>query len=187
MDRPASAPAAALGYHDVLPFAWRPAAAQEPLSGWAEQNLRVLTAIAALGERSLIDAEAPGAAEFERLHRKVDLLIELLGALLRRTQDEVLMVPLRLSAEGLAWPAGAELPPIGSRISVRVDLHACAPMPWQWTGEIVAHHNDNLHLRFAPMPEALASALERHVFTQHRRSVADARSPTSRGTAAGAA
>lgn len=183
MERAPANAMSVLGYRDVLPFAWRPAAPEEPLNGWAEQNLRMLTAIAALGERAMVDAEAPGAAEFERLHRKVDLVIELLGALLRRAQHEATPTPLRISSEGLSWPAGADAPAPGSRISVRIDLHACTPAPWQWTGEIVATGDGETHLQFAAMPEPLASALERHVFTQHRRSVADARSPAQRGGA----
>src|SRR3546814_6944185 len=47
----------------------------------------MLTALVALGERVMVEVDTPGAAEFERLHHKFDLVIELLGALLRTTVE----------------------------------------------------------------------------------------------------
>ncbi|WP_366515694.1 PilZ domain-containing protein [Solimonas marina] len=172
----------ALAYRDVLPFSWRPAAADEPLARWADQNQRMLAAVAALGERTLVDADAPGAAEFERLHRKVDLVIELLGALLHQGRTDVSPTALCLSSEGLSWPAAAGAPTPGSRVSVSIELHPCAPTAWQWTGEVSAAPDGEVMLHFAVMPEPLVGEIERYIFLQHRRSVADARSPGQRGT-----
>ncbi|NGY04290.1 PilZ domain-containing protein [Solimonas terrae] len=176
---------AVLGYRDTLPFDWRPAEGALPRV-WAEQNLRMLTALVTLGERTLVEPETPGAAEFERLHHKVDLVIELLGALLRSTRSSAPPVPLRISAEALAWPLDDDAPAIGSVLDVSVQLHPCTPLPLQWRGEVVAHRDGELRLRFAAMPESLACALERHVFMHHRRSVAGARSPVQRGEGAAA-
>lgn len=172
---------AVLGYRESLPLEFEAVAALDAPAGCAEQNLRMLLALVALGERIHVEAETPGAAEFERLHHKFDLVVELLGALLRSTRPAVPSVALRLSGEGLSWPLGEAPPPVGAWLEVRVQLHPCAPVPLQWRGEVAAHEDGELRLRFAPMPEALASALERHVFMQHRRSVAGARSPGQRG------
>jgi len=173
---------AMLGYRETLPFSWRLADGALP-TGWAEQNLRMLTALVALGERAIVEPETPGAAEFERLHLKVDLVIELLAALLRASGRADAPAALRVSADGLSWPLATGAPAIGTAVDVGVQLHPCAPAPLQWRGEVIGHDDGELQLRFAPMPEALACALERHVFMQHRRSVAGARSPAQRGDA----
>lgn len=169
-----------LNYRDTLPLHWQPAQGALP-ADWAEQNLRMLTALVALGERVMVEADTPGAAEFERLHHKFDLVIELLGALLRMTREAMPATSLRLSGSGLSWAMNGEMPARGTLLDVSVQLHACAPTPLQWRGEVVDDRDGELQLRFVAMPEPLACALERHVFMQHRRSVAGARSPGQRG------
>ncbi|MGH8444558.1 MAG: PilZ domain-containing protein [Solimonas sp.] len=173
----------ALAYRETLPFAWHaaPAGDSEPPALWVEQNLRLLTAVATLNERARVEAETPGAVEFERLHHKFDLMIELLGALLRATQGLPAPWPLRIGGESLSWPLEAGAPAVGSVVDVTVYLHPAAPAAWRWRGTVEAHRDGELVLRYAGMPEALASALERQVFIRHRRSVADARSPAHRG------
>lgn len=169
-----------LSYRETLPLRWQPAEGALP-AAWAEQNLRMLTALIALGERVMVEPDTPGATEFERLHHKFDLVIELLGALLRTTREAMPVTTLRLSGSGLFWTMNGDTPAVGALLDVSVQLHACAPTPLQWRGEVVDHRDGELQLRFAPMPEALTCALERHVFMQHRRSVAGARSPVQRG------
>lgn len=172
--------APALSYRDTLPLGWQPAQGALP-ANWAEQNLRMLTALVALGERVMVEADTPGAAEFERLHHKFDLVIELLGALLRASRESMPLTKLRLSGSGLCWAMNGEAPAAGTLLDISVQLHACAPTPLQWRAEVVGHQDGELQLRFVTMPEPLACALERHVFMQHRRSVAGARSPVQRG------
>lgn len=169
-----------LSYRDRIPVAWRPAADAAVPAGWSEQNLRVLGAIATLDERPHFDPDAENAAEFERLHHKFDVMIELLGALLRAQRDLPAVQSLRLSCEGLALALPESPPALGSLLDIELHLHSCAPSPWRWYGEVVAHHDNELRLRFLPMTPGLAAAMERHVFTRHRRSVADARSPARR-------
>lgn len=169
-----------LSYRDTLPLAWRVAAAGEPPSVWVEQNLRVLAAISTLDERGRLDPERSDTQEFERLHHKFDVMIELLGALLRASQSVPAAQSLRLSREGLSWPLDTASPPPGAAVDLDLYLHACTPAPLRWRGEVIAHHGGEICVRFAPMPELLEAAMERHVFTRHRRSVADARSPAGR-------
>lgn len=166
-----------LSYEDRLPVALRPAATNGIPGGWQEQNLRVLAAIATLDERPRLDPDSGTGAEFERLHRKFDVMIELLGALLRTQSSLPQPQMVRLSSEGLSLPISEAAPSPGSLQEVELHLHACAPSPWRWLAEVSSHEAGELQLRFLPMSMALATALERHVFTRHRRSVADARSP----------
>lgn len=170
-----------LSYRDTMPMAWRVAGAGDPPTAWIDQNLRALAAVTTLEERGRIDPERSDAQEFERLHHKFDVMIELLGALLRATQSVPPAQSLRLSREGMAWPRGDDAPPPGAIVDVEVYLHPSAPAPLRWRGTVVAHHHADVCLRFIAMPELMEAALERHVFTRHRRSVADARSPGGRG------
>lgn len=169
--------AACLSYEDRVPVGLRPAAASSVPGGWQEQNLRVLAAIATIDERPRMDPDSGTGAEFERLHRKFDVMIELLGALLRTQASLPQAQSLRLSGEGLSLQLPETPPAIGSLQEVELHLHACAPSPWRWYAEVSGHQSGELQLKFLPMSMALATALERHVFTRHRRSVADARSP----------
>lgn len=174
-----------LGYSDRLPLGLQAATAGELPASWTEQNLRVLAAIATLDERPRQDGEGGNTAEFERLHHKFDVMIELLGALLRAQSSLPPVQGLRLCAEGLSLSGSAPLLPSGSQVDVELHLHACAPAPWRWRAEVGERTADGqLELRFLPMSVALATALERHVFTRHRRSVADARSPARRAAGA---
>ncbi|WP_154654799.1 PilZ domain-containing protein [Solimonas variicoloris] len=174
-------PLPGLSYRDRLPLTWQTVATDGPPVDWAAQNLRMLTALATLDERTRIEPETPGAQEFERLHHKFDLMIELLGALLRAAQPLPAPRPVCVGAEGLAWPLDADSPAPGACVDVRLYLHPSLPAPLQWRGRVLAHEDGEVLLQFAPWPEALAAAVERHVFTRHRRSVAGARSPVQRG------
>lgn len=170
-----------LACREIVPLAWQPAVLAELPPAVAEQNQRVIAAVAALAERTRVEPETPGAAEFERLHLKFDLMLELLGALLRSTQGLPPATPVQLSSEGLRWTPDAALPQVGTHLDVSLYLHPCAPAPLRWLGTVSAVEGGEIQLRWLPMPEALQSVLEQHVFIRHRRSVADARSPVCRG------
>lgn len=170
-----------LSYRETMPLSWQPGGIDSLPALQAEHNQRVLAAVATLEERWRTDGDTAQAQELDRLHHKFDVMIELLGALLRSIQPQATPHSLQLCIAGLSWTPQAPLPAIGSSLTVSLQLHPCAPNLWRWAGEVIAHRGDEIFVRFAPMPDALSAALERHVFMRHRRSVADARSPASRG------
>lgn len=170
-----------LSYRETMPLSWQPGGVDSLPAAQAEHNQRVLAAVATLEERWRSDADTAQAQELDRLNHKFDVMIELLGALLRSVQPQAASHSLQLSIAGLSWAPEEALPTVGSSITVSLQLHPCAPSAWRWAGEVIAHRDGEIHVRFAPMPDALSAALERHVFMRHRRSVADARSPASRG------
>lgn len=172
-----------LSYRETLPITWRLAAGEAVGAALAEQNLRMLAAAATLEERGRIEPDAAHAQELDRLNHKFDVMIELLGALLRSVQPPPPGRSVQLSREGLSWTPAEAPPAVGSAVVVDLYLHPCAPGVWRWSGEVVAHCDGEICVRFSAMPEALAAALERHVFMRHRRSVAEARSPAGRGQA----
>ncbi|MEQ1439337.1 PilZ domain-containing protein [Fontimonas sp. SYSU GA230001] len=175
-----------LGYRDCLPLrieplSSEPSAAQ--IERWHDQNLRTLHAVCVLDERHQ-RADVTGKSledEVERLHQKLDVVLELLGTVLRASRPPAPEVPLRLSREGLCW-TGPDLPPAGAAVLVTLDLHPCAPMPLCWPAQVLGMHEGEVCARFREMSDALAAALERLVFIRHRRSVAGSRSPGSSHT-----
>lgn len=178
-----------LGYRDLLPLkvdalSAEPTAAA--LEHWHDQNLRTLHAIAVLDERHR-GGESGGAleAEVERLHQKIDVVLELLGAVLRAGRAGAASTPLRLSREGLSWPADERSPPAGSLVLAAVELHACAPFALCWPAESLGIHDGEVCARFREMSEAMGAALEKLVFTRHRRSVASLRLPAGAGVPSG--
>lgn len=168
-----------LGYLDRIPLGWRslpsaPTAAEQ--AHWHDHNLRLLTAAALLDERPRrADPDEPVTVEIERLHHKMDLVLEMMSVLLRQARPLPPVVAVRITPAGLRWQAG-EAPPAGSLVLLEMHLHPGLPSPLLWPGRMTAS-GDAL---FEPIGEACALEMERYVFVRHRRSVADARSPAGR-------
>lgn len=168
-----------LGYLDRIPLGWRPLPAMptavEQLH-WHDHNLRLLTAAALLDERPRrADPDEPVTAEIERLHHKMDLVLEMLSALLQQARPLPPVVAARITPAGIRWQSG-EAPAAGSLVLLEVHLHPGLASPLLWPARVDGS-GDAL---FEPIGEACALEMERYVFVRHRRSVADARSPAGR-------
>ncbi|HEY0973290.1 MAG TPA: PilZ domain-containing protein [Solimonas sp.] len=173
-----------LGYHDRVPLLWQPLAAMPSaaqLAQWQDHNLRLLAAAALLDERPRrAEADEPLAGEVERLHHKFDLMLDLLGALLRQQAPLPSAVAARITPQGLSWLSDTAPAP-GALILLHLHLHPGLPSALLWPSEALAAVTGEAAARFLSLGESCALAMERHVFVRHRRSVADARSPAGRG------
>ena len=172
-----------LSYRDRIPLACLAlATAPTPaeLAHWQDHNLRLLAALALLEERPRRgDADEPLSLEVERLHLKFDLLLEMLAVLLRQQQPLPPPRSVRIAPEGIVWQTdGRE--EAGSPVLLQLHLHPGLPSPLLWPAQLLAADAGETSARLLPRGEACAAALERHVFTRHRRSVAEARSPAAR-------
>lgn len=179
MPTPAMEPV--LGFEGRLPLQLQPLAAPPSpaeLDAWREHSLRALHAMALLEERST-PLESGPEAEMERVHQKLDLLLTLVSQLLQPGIGDGQVRPLRLTAEGLSLEAPEPLPPAEALLLVTLGLHARAPLPLRWPARSLGLKDGRLRLQFLPMSEGLQTALERFVFTHHRRSVAGSRSPNT--------
>ncbi|MEL1264269.1 PilZ domain-containing protein [Pseudoxanthomonas putridarboris] len=117
----------------------------------------------------------------QRLEAKLDLVLALLGRLARRQEDALPIRPLRWSHRGLrldlAQPAGVAPGTAG--------VVMLQPVAWlsdhiELPATVLAHVPDakggqHLWLRFGALNPGLAEAMERHLFRQHRRQIAEAR------------
>ncbi len=175
-----------LGYRDRLPLAITPlpvAPDELQLAQWQDHDLRVLAAAVLIEERHRRgESTEPLESEIERLHQKVDLMLELLGAVLRQQRALPPACALRLSREGLSWqPASPQPWEVGTTVLLEIHLHPGLPAPLLWPATLVAVDVPLVAARLSSLGNACDAALERHVFTRHRRSVAEARSPVVRG------
>lgn len=174
----------AVSYEDDLPLAWLPAARlPKPFdpARLAEANLRTLTSLAQIEERSHIAEDAnPHDQEIARLHAKIDALIGVVGAVLPRFVSLPPATHLHLSWQGIVWTSAELPPPVGEKGYIDVYLHPGLLKALRMPATIVRVREREVRADFSEGPEVCREALERHVFQRHRRSVADRRTITRR-------
>ncbi len=173
-----------LAYEDVLPAAWRPL--PEPfdpamVGSFADRNLRVLQAVSALDEHGQIDKpdeNAPHAADILRLEMKMNLLLDMVGALLIASRPRPKPVAVRFNALGGVFQGNAPFPPLGNQGVFEVFLRDCVAEPLRLFGRIASVSPDGkVKVRFVPPGEHISDLLEKLAFRKHRRQVAGVRQP----------
>jgi hypothetical protein len=162
----------ALGCHETLPAVFVDGAA----GGDAAALLRALALIEESGEAEREDSD-PRGADLARVEAKLDLVLALLGSVLRAQQPELPPAMLRWSRFGACVHAAST--PTFDVGRLRVALDPRVPQPLELPARLIACEPEGegvrLWLRFEHLDPALESALERHVFRRHRRAVAEAR------------
>lgn len=161
-----------------LPLRWLAQAFDFDTTAQAEA-LRVLATVAVLEEHAKPQAEEAGGLEAEvaRLHQKVQLLMEMVGGLVRAQLALPPPVPVRLTASGLRWQTPTP-PPVGSQGLLELWLHPACPEPLRLPARVSAASAElpaQVEAVFEGLPEALAETLEKLVFLRHRRELAEAR------------
>lgn len=173
-----------LAYADVLPVGFR--RLDGPLdvahvASIAERNLRTLLACAALEEHGQHDKQSEDsvhAADILRIDLKVNLLLDMVGALLAASQSRPPAVPARFNPHGIVWECvGTTLAPApGAFGLVEIHLKECLVQPLTLCGTVADGPADrHVHVRFDSIPDQVADQFERLVFRRHRRQVAGGR------------
>lgn len=169
-----------LAHEDRRPAAFLAVAPDAATTLSSAAHAEMLLASLALSERVRgedADADAEPSSALQRVEAKVDLLLGLIGAMLRERGDIPPPARLRWSARGaridLEGDALAILP--GARGVLRVQPADWLPDCIELPARVVASEHDVAWLAFDPLPASLAEALERHLFLLHRRQVAEAR------------
>jgi hypothetical protein len=173
-----------LSYEDALPLQWRPM--DGPLSGedflrLNRDNEAVLKVVMVLGESRPESADDPNlSSELGHLDFKLNVLLDLVGRLVIREQRLPAPAGLRLSARGLEWVA--ESPPaLGARLLVSLYLHPPYPRPVELPARVLsvepAASGARVRVRFEELSEVVAEGLERLIFRNHRRLIAQSRTP----------
>lgn len=171
-----------LAYADQLAVAFRPLEAPlDPAveASLVERNLRLLQACAALEEHGQIekpDEDSPHAADIMRIDLKINLLLDLVGHVVARSQSRPAAVPVRFNTHGIVWTQTAPAPQAGTRGIVEIHLRDALVEPLALPGVVAEGSADgHVHVRFEGLHETVADHIERLVFRRHRRQIAGAR------------
>lgn len=137
-----------------------------------------LSAIAIIEDSRNEEEEGAQGLALRRIEAKLDLLLTLVGNLNTQANADP-RLPLRWSAQGVRMPASSGCAE-GSTGLFRLQATPWLPEPLVLPAVVIAcAPGDNgissQWLQFAPLPESTRAALERHLFRQHRRAVAELR------------
>jgi hypothetical protein len=170
-----------LAYQDTVPVRWLPGLPSEyDLQRIAESNLRLLQACLALQEQARVDkAEETSAyaADIQRLDMKMNLLLDLMGRLLRANSVRPPERQLRFNALGAVLNDGEGQYTNGADGILEIYLNACLPEPLRLIGKIVAMDLGVVRIKFSPVGEMNSDLIEKLAFRRHRRIVAGAKQP----------
>jgi len=127
------------------------------------------------------DDRSDATLQVQRLEAKLDLVMGLLGRLVRQSAQDLPLRPLRWSRRGIRLEQGSRSGAAPGSMGV-IRLQPCDWLPDHIDLPVVivaeaangagAHY---LWLRFEGLSDALEMALERHLFRLHRRQIAEAR------------
>jgi hypothetical protein len=175
-----------LHFDGQLPLAYEDQDAQPlpaTLARLNADNLQVLQSDASLAEshrgQDTKDEERPWLADLARLEFKLDVLLATLGRLLARESAMPATVPVRMYAGGIEWLAREACPPSGAHGRLTLYVNPVFPQPLVLHGRVTGHRSDPQGLwtqfAFTGLSPPVVDLLERFVFRQHRRQVAESR------------
>jgi hypothetical protein len=170
-----------LAYEEVLPVAWNPlpgAPSGALASGFAERNVRLLQALAAIEDHGMPDKPDESATDLARLDFKINLLLDLVGQLVVANRPRPAPTSIRFNAQGALWHCAAPLPAVGAAGVAEIHLRDFLAEPLRLVGTLThVSPEGQVTARFAPVGEPLSDLLERLIFRHHRRQVAGIRQP----------
>jgi len=127
------------------------------------------------------DDRSDATLQVQRLEAKLDLVMVLLGRLVRQSSQDLPLRPLRWSRRGIRLEQGARSGAAPGSMGV-IRLQPCDWLPDHIALPVVivaeAANGSGAHYlwrRFEGLSDALEMALERHLFRLHRRQIAEAR------------
>lgn len=127
------------------------------------------------------DDRSDATLQVQRLEAKLDLVMVLLGRLVRQSVQDLPLRPLRWSRRGIRLEQGSRSGAAPGSMGV-IRLQPCDWLPDHIDLPVVivaeAANGSGAHylwLRFDGLSDALEMALERHLFRLHRRQIAEAR------------
>lgn len=140
-----------------------------------QEAVALLTSLLAIEEHPSpirpSDEDKDAVVDIARLERKLDLVLELLSLRLLDGHAPPER-SVQLSAAGVRWAQPGALPAPGTQGVATLYVHRLLPRALRLAAEVVADEPGWLRLRFVGMAEACEDLLVRHVFQQHRRSLA---------------
>lgn len=159
-----------------LPLCWEPidgSLSEGELVNVNDNNLVLLNAIAFMEAESYSDPDDHNVAanDFARLNSKVELLLTLVSQLVSHYQLVPESNDFTLSSTQLSWPVGALHANIDAEGLFKLYLHPAVAVPLLIPAIIDGAASAKIH----GLSVTVHNALEKYLFRQHRRRVADAR------------
>jgi len=149
--------------------------------GTAETLLRSVALVEDARSDDGHDDRSDATLQVQRLEAKLDLVMVLLGRLVRQSAQDLPLRPLRWSRRGIRLGQGSRSGAAPGSMGV-IRLQPCDWLPDHIDLPVVivaeAANGSGAHylwLRFEGLSDALEMALERHLFRLHRRQIAEAR------------
>lgn len=169
--------AGSLSHGETLSVVWQATPALADGQELAELNRRAGALLGLLGSLDepapLPDDEPQLSAQLQRLDQKLDLLLGLVGQWLTRELTVPAPQPVRLGVRGAVWQAS--LPPGPGCLTLY--LRPALPLALQLPARLQALADGTVLAEFQALDPSVVEALERYIFRQHRRAVAQARRP----------
>lgn len=172
-------------YQDALPLRWR--ILTEPpdsatVAHWDGSNEKLLRLVSALDEYAPdpVEEHAGQGHELARLEFKTNLILELLGQLLRAQLSLPAAHAVRLNAHSIEWQA-ADLESLeaGTLVAIGLYLNPAVPDALELCARIRSVTRDDSQVRivadFQDVGESVQDLLEKLIFRHHRRSIAQGR------------
>ena len=179
----------ALVYTDEIPFDWarlegEPSAGR--LSAMLSGNERLLRHIVSLDDvhREADDEDLAGLGPgLARLEFKVNILMEMVSAVLAHQLSLPERTEIRLDSHDLVWRSTGSDPGMGDRVIARLFINSQYPHPLELIGSIegIDPQRREVTMRYDRLPDALQDQLEKLIFRQHRRLISHRRAEREKG------
>jgi hypothetical protein len=167
-----------LRHATVLAFAWTMRDSAESPLVLARRHRRNVAALALDSAADERRAERPveeigSAAELQRIETKLNAVIELFAALVERDLVLPPLFPVRFNAHGIEWKTD-RIPVADTPILVRIHLDSFPAMPLELAAITLSSLDTGWAAAlFEPLRFPLAETIEKTVFREHRRQLAD--------------
>ena len=166
----------ALCYMEVLPVQFKPQEFEESVTDQAlDRAESLLRMMAQLEESYVEDTDDRANADLHRIEAKLQLTLELIGALVAQSAPILPTHKVRWSRRGVSFEQSKTF------TEGTTGLINLQPVPWlphllSLPCQVLASREGDgaftLWLAFEPLPQSLETAIERHLFRRHRRSIA---------------
>ncbi len=174
-----------LVYEDMLPLFWSARVDGSPpvnLARVSEHNEHVMRCVNLLGEqiKEKIDEVSETESALMRLDAKVNLLLEMVSNLSRDRIDLPEVNKVRLASGGMEWWCQKNTPAAGDNIWVTLHIDSRIPESLKLAARVISVSADEfgsrVAVRFEEVGEVVQDQLEKMIFRNHRRKVAQSRS-----------
>jgi len=172
-------------YKDIVPLRWRDIGREELAFSYLslqDANEEVLRFIATLDEYHVEGQdELGGSSDLGRVEFKLNLLLDMVAQLVERETTMPESVPVTLGSAAIEW-SSITPPREGALLELSLYLHHKYPQPFIVIGQVLSIKAIEggggkylIRLAFEAMSDAIQSGLEKLIFRQHRRSIAQSR------------